>query len=90
MIECQSNYITDLISNILLNDIKSIDVKKEIQENYFNYIQKYLNYSVFNDNKCKSYYKNENGVVLMVYPFSSIYQYFENLISNLNDYDIFK
>lgn len=89
MIESQSNYIIDAIQKMIHQNIKSIEVKKEVQDNFNAEIQKKLVGTVWLSG-CKSWYLTPDGKNHTVWPGFTLE--FRNRTKNirLSDYDLEK
>ena len=68
MIECQVAYVVDAIRNMIESDIKSINVKKRVNDEYQEWVQECMKNKVFNSTNCKSWYKNKHGVNYTLWP----------------------
>jgi len=60
MVECQVNYIVQLLQRMLETDYDAMSVKRQAFETFNKQMQKDLNHTVFNGN-CASWYKTEAG-----------------------------
>ena len=60
MIESQVNYIVDALHQMVRHNIKSIEVRKEVQDAFNVEIQKKLEGTIWLSG-CKSWYLNEDG-----------------------------
>ncbi|HRB93138.1 MAG TPA: hypothetical protein PLT17_07015, partial [Chitinophagales bacterium] len=60
MIESQVNYIVDALHQMVRHNIKSIEVRKEVQDAFNEEIQKKLEGTIWLSG-CKSWYLNEDG-----------------------------
>jgi len=58
MLECQVNFIAQLIEKVLEVDV--VDVKQEAYDEYHEYVQSGINELVFSAN-CASWYKDADG-----------------------------
>jgi cyclohexanone monooxygenase len=67
MIESQVNYITDAIKKMQKNDIKSFEVKKDVQTAFNQKIQKKLVGTIWMSG-CKSWYLSADGKNYTVWP----------------------
>jgi cation diffusion facilitator CzcD-associated flavoprotein CzcO len=75
MMECQMEYITKAISNKIQNAWKSIEIKKDVVEEYNKKIQKQLEGTIWNKGGCKSWYQTKDGKITTLYPtFSFIFK----------------
>ena len=54
MIECQINYVVDAISKMIKYKIKSLNLKKHVNDEYQTWIQKCMKNKVFGLSSCKS------------------------------------
>lgn len=89
MIESQTNYIIDAIQKMTKQNIKSIDVRKEVQTKFNEEIQKKLEGTIWLSG-CKSWYLSEDGKNHTVWPGFTLE--FRNRTKNINltDYIIEK
>jgi len=67
MIESQANYIIDAVKKMLKQDLKSIEVRKNVQDKFNEEIQQKLVGTIWMSG-CKSWYLNENGKNYTVWP----------------------
>lgn len=67
MIESQVNYIVDALHQMVRHNIKSIEVRKEVQDAFNEEIQKKLEGTIWLSG-CKSWYLNEDGKNHTVWP----------------------
>jgi cyclohexanone monooxygenase len=87
MIESQTSYVLDSIQKMIVHDITSIEVKKEVQDKFNIEIQKKLKNTVW-DSGCKSWYISENGKNNTVWPgFTSEFRRRTQSV-NLDDYEL--
>jgi cyclohexanone monooxygenase len=89
MIESQTNYIMDAIQKMLKEDIKSIDVKEEVQTKFNQEIQKKLEGTIWLSG-CKSWYLSEDGKNHTVWPGFTLEFRNRTKKINLDDYHIEK
>lgn len=68
MIESQINYIISCIEYMRDNQVTSIDVKKDAEDEWNKTIQHKLQKSVWNGG-CNAYYISANGTNTAIYPF---------------------
>ncbi|MCB0508913.1 MAG: NAD(P)/FAD-dependent oxidoreductase [Bacteroidetes bacterium] len=67
MIESQTNYIVDAIKKMINQNIKSIEVRKDVQTKFNEEIQKKLEGTIWLSG-CKSWYLSEDGKNYTVWP----------------------
>lgn len=67
MIESQTNYVVDAIRKMIDQNIRSIEVREEVEEKYNREIQKKLKNTIW-DSGCKSWYLSANGKNHTVWP----------------------
>ncbi len=89
MIESQTNYIMDAIQKMINQNIKSIDVKKEIQTKFNEEIQKKLEGTIWLSG-CKSWYLSADGKNHTVWPGFTLEFRNRTKTINLNDYNLEK
>jgi len=68
MIECQINYITEALRVMVDKKIRSVEVKKEVNDSYQSWMQQCMKNKVFDSPSCFSWYKNKNGVNYTLWP----------------------
>lgn len=69
MIECEANYTIDAIRKMLKSGARSMVVKKEVQRNYWDWVQENMKGKVFADNTtCTGWYRNARGVNWTLWP----------------------
>jgi cyclohexanone monooxygenase len=89
MIESQTNFVIDCIQKMVRQNIRSIEVKKEVQDRFNSVIQQKLKDTIW-DSGCKSWYISENGRNHTVWPgFTTEFRKKTRTI-NLNDFIVEK
>ena len=68
MIECQVAYAIDAIRNMIETEIKSVDVKKRVNDGYQDWVQDCMKNKVFNSPSCTSWYRNKRGLNYTLWP----------------------
>ena len=68
MIECQVAYVVDAIRNMIESDIKSVNVKKPVNDDYQEWVQECMKNKVFNSPSCTSWYRNKRGLNYTLWP----------------------
>ena len=77
MLECQSNYISYIIKQMIIQDILSINIKKSYQDHYYHQMQQRLHKTVWNDS-CNSWYKvGKHQKIINNSPYTTIEYYFQ-------------
>ena len=66
--EAQINYIVQAVEHIKTNDLKCVDVKQAIQNDYNEGLQNRMQYTVWTSGSCSSWYLNEDGSNRALYP----------------------
>ncbi len=89
MIESQTNYIIDCVQKMLHQNIKSIEVKKEVQTKFNIEIQKKLEGTIWLSG-CKSWYLSADGKNHTVWPGFTLEFRNRTKTINLNDYIVEK
>jgi hypothetical protein len=89
MIESQTNYILDCIQKMIKQNIKSVDVKKEVQTKFNIEIQKKLEGTIWLSG-CKSWYLSADGKNHTVWPGFTLEFRNRTKTINLNDYQLEK
>jgi cyclohexanone monooxygenase len=85
MIESQANYIIDSIQKMIAQNIRSMEVRQEVQDTFNREIQRKLKNTVW-DSGCKSWYITEDGKNHTVWPgFTSEFRQ-RTMKVNLDDY----
>jgi cation diffusion facilitator CzcD-associated flavoprotein CzcO len=85
MIESQTNYVVDAIQKMVNQHIRSIEVKKDVQDNFNAEIQRKLQGTVWQSG-CKSWYVSDNGKNHTVWPGFTLEFRNRTKTINLNDY----
>ena len=68
MIECQVAYAVDAIRNMIKTNVKSVNVKKQVSDEYQEWLQECMKNKVFNSPNCLSWYKNKRGINYTLWP----------------------
>jgi cyclohexanone monooxygenase len=89
MIESQTNYIIDAIQKMTKQNIKSIDVRKDVQTKFNIEIQKKLEGTIWLSG-CKSWYLSADGKNHTVWPGFTLEFRNRTKHINLNDYHVEK
>ena len=85
MIECQITYIMSCLKNLVESNGQSMDIRKSSLKTWTSYIYSELSDRVWTTS-CKSWYKNEKGIVFVLWP-NGTYEYWWKLLTcNLTDY----
>ncbi len=87
MVERQTKFLAKLIKNLLNHKVESIEVKKDIQQNYQQQLDKRSNGTVW-EGGCRSWYLDESGKNVALWPFSSLYYWWKTKKYNNNDFEI--
>lgn len=85
MIESQTNYVVDAVQKMMQQNIKSIEVRKEVQDKFNAEIQRKLQGTVWQSG-CKSWYVSESGKNHTVWPGFTLEFRNRTKKINLNDY----
>jgi cation diffusion facilitator CzcD-associated flavoprotein CzcO len=72
MIECQGNYICDMIGKMMKYDVARFELKPEVGEAYWQWVQRRVKPMVWYGN-CKSWYQNPNGEVNNIKSYITLY-----------------
>ena len=86
MIECQINYTVHAIRTMIRHNIKSINLKKHVNDEYQAWVQECMKNKVFALSTCKSWYKNKRGINYTLYPSHLTRYWWETRKINLDDY----
>ena len=86
MIECQMNYVVDAINKMIKYKIKSLNLKKHVNDEYQTWVQKCMKNKVFGLSTCISWYKNARGVVYTLWPSHLTHYWWVTRKVNLNEY----
>ncbi len=89
MIESQTNYIIDAVSKMQQQHIRSIEVKKDVQDKFNAEIQRKLEGTVWQSG-CKSWYVSEDGKNHTVWPGFTLEFRNRTKTINLKDYTLEK
>ena len=86
MTECGISYIIDAIRKMVNYNIKSIHVKKQVNDNYQAWAQECLKNKSFMSPTCTSWYRNSKGLNFAVWPSHLTLYWWLTRKVNLNDY----
>ncbi|MDB5227979.1 MAG: NAD(P)/FAD-dependent oxidoreductase [Bacteroidota bacterium] len=89
MIESQTNYVVDAIQKMMANNIRTVEVKEEVQEKFNEEIQRKLINTIW-DSGCKSWYLSANGKNHTVWPGFTTEFRKRTKTFNMNDYIVEK
>ena len=87
MIECQLAYAINAIRNMIETEIKSVDVKKRVNDGYQYWVQDCMKNKVFNSPRCTSWYRNKRGLNYTVYPSHLAYYWWITRQFDINKYN---
>jgi 4-hydroxyacetophenone monooxygenase len=87
MIECQVTYIVSCLKGLIESGGTSMSCRDEPMAKYHNYIYKELGKKVWATD-CKSWYKNEKGIIFVLWPNGTIEYWWKLLSCNLADYKL--
>ena len=73
MMECEADYIVDCIQNCIRYGISSIDVHKNVTDEFRNDMNRMTLNKNFSGN-CRTWYKNKDGINFILWP-SNLYHY---------------
>ena len=68
MIECEVSYVVDAIKAMVDMDIKSLEVKKEVNDKYQVWSYEWMKNKVFQTPSCTSWYRNTAGINWTLWP----------------------
>ncbi len=87
MIECQVAYAIDAIRQMIEKDIKSVTVKRSVNDKYQAWTQACMKNKVFNSNNCRSWYRNDKGLNFSLWPSHLSRYWWLTRKFDLNNYD---
>ncbi len=67
-LECQAAYIVDAVRYSVLNNIRSVEVKKRALDDYQRMVQEYMKNKAYISPRCTSWYRNKKGVNYTIWP----------------------
>lgn len=85
MIERQVEYICKLLQRMRRDRISEIEVRKDVSETFNDKLQSRMSKTSWSGN-CASWYKNEHGLVVAVWPYSTIRYWWMTRNPELRDY----
>lgn len=85
MIEQQVEYICKLLQKMRRDKISDIEVRKDVTERFNHRLQAHMDKTSWSGN-CASWYKNEHGLVVAVWPYSTIRYWWMTRDPELRDY----
>jgi hypothetical protein len=68
MIEAQVNYLVQAVAAMRQRRIRAVEVRREIQDRYFRWLQDRLSRSVWNTGGCSSWYLDKHGENTTIWP----------------------
>ena len=68
MIECQISFALDAIKNMVQHNIRSMELKKEVNDEFQAWALGSMKNKVQSSNSCVSWYKNADGVLWTIWP----------------------
>ena len=86
MIECQINYTVHAIRTMIRSQIKSINLKRHVNDEYQAWVQECMKNKVFALSTCKSWYKNKRGINYTLWPSHLIHYWWVTRKVSLDDY----
>ncbi len=86
MIECQVSYTVEAIKEMVHKKIKSLAVKREVNERYQLWVQEVMQNKVFNSPSCLSWYKNKAGINYTLWPSHLTHYWWATRSIDLDDY----
>ena len=72
MFECQTNYILQLLSEMMKRNATLIEVKKEAELEYGVALEEQMSKTVWANTKCNSWFANSNGIITALWPSNCI------------------
>ena len=84
--ECETHYISRYIRHLLKHDIRALDVKKEIHDEYNLRIDDGNSQMAWGASSVNSWYKNPNGKITQNWPFSLLEYWEQTREINPSDY----
>jgi len=89
VIECQANYVIDAIKKLASTGARSLVVKKEVQEAYWDWTQRQMKGKVFADNSmCTGWYRNDRGINWTLWPEDLVTFWWWTKSVNLDEYNL--
>jgi len=81
LIECGTNYIVDCITHTIEGGYRHLDLKKEVEDEFYETIQNNLKKSVWAN--CESWYQNKKGEIIN-WPYSTLYMWWAASTTSFN------
>lgn len=68
MIECQVDYIMQVIAELLRRKAKTVQISDIAQEQFLKYVGKEMPKTVWGSSSCGSWYANDRGEITALWP----------------------
>jgi len=85
ILECQVAYVESCLRQMITKDLKCIELKPEVFENYQKKIKEHMKETAFVSG-CTNWYKLEDGTVINNSPYLTIKYWWNTRIANLQEY----
>lgn len=69
ILEAQAEFVRRILDTMVADDVRAVDIKRDVYDNYNAEIQRAMQGTVWLAN-CNSYYRHANGKVVTQFPFS--------------------
>jgi len=85
VLECQITYVESCLRQMIESDLKYIDLKPEVLENYQKMIHEHMKETPFTS-ECRNWYKLEDGTVINNSPYLTIKYWWKTRKANLSSF----
>jgi len=86
--ECQVNYIVQVIEIMMSRNIKAIRPGKEAEKMYMEEIEGALKKTVWSTGDCNAWYSDNRGNITALWPYNSSSYWMRTRNVNLADYEL--
>lgn len=68
MIECQVEFMINVIREMIIRDAKYVAIKEHVEEEYMQSMKEEMTKTVWGTEKCGSWYANGAGIITALWP----------------------
>lgn len=68
MIECQVEFMINVIREMIKRDAKCVTIKEHAEEQYMKSMKEQMKKTVWGTEKCGSWYANDAGIITALWP----------------------
>ena len=87
VLECQFSYITQCIRYMIEKNVRSMAVKKEVNDQFQNWKEETIKNKAFAHSSCTSWYRNKRGVSWFLWPAQPFFYWWYTLKLDPSDFN---